>query len=198
MAKLHFYYAAMNAGKSTTLLQADYNYRERGMDTLLFAPAIDTRYQKNQITSRIGIKAPATAFDSEFDFLAFTKETLKSQSYQCILIDEAHFLNKKQVEQLCMIADYLNIPVIAYGLRSDFLGEPFEGSQYLLLMAEELIEIKAMCHCGAKATMNMRIDQEGNKITHGDQIEIGGNDRYVSTCRRHYTEGDSGMKQTNG
>jgi len=195
MAKLHFYYSAMNAGKSTTLLQSDYNYRERGMETLLFSPSFDTRYDQNHITSRIGIKAPAHVFDDKLDFLEFVKNHQKKhpQQVSCILVDEAHFLSKQQVEQLTMIVDYLGIPVMAYGLRSDFMGEPFEGSQYLLAWAENLTEIKTICHCGKKAIMNIRIDEKGQKVSEGEQVEIGGNELYVSTCRRHFTQGDGGF-----
>lgn len=196
MAKFHFYYSAMNAGKSTTLLQSAYNYQERGMQTLLFVPSIDTRYEKNHVTSRIGVTMKAHGFGADFDFLAFVKEYLKNceDKVSCILVDEAHFLTRKQVEQLGMVVDYLNIPVLAYGLRSDFQGEPFEGSQYLLATAESLSEIKTICHCGKKATMNIRIDEHGHKVQLGEQVEIGGNDRYVATCRRHFVEGDAGTE----
>lgn len=195
MAKLRFYYSAMNAGKTTNLLQSDYNYRERGMHTFLFTPTIDTRYEKNHITSRIGIAKKAYGFDGHFDFLTFMKRQAQegAQKVACIMVDEAHFLTKRQVEELTMIVDYLSIPVLAYGLRTDFLGEPFEGSKYLLAWAEELIEIKTICHCGRKAIMNIRVDDTGKKVSEGDQVEIGGNDRYISTCRRHYVEGDAGI-----
>lgn len=193
MAKLYFYYSAMNAGKSTTLLQAAHNYNERGMDTLLFTPAIDNRYKEGEITSRIGLKDQAIPFDAYFDFYATISEQLDNNpNIRCILIDEAQFLKKHQVEQLAQITLVLNRPVLAYGLRSDFLGEPFEGSQYLLAWAEELNEIKTVCHCGSKATMNLRIDDQGHAVREGDQVEIGGNDRYVATCREHFSQGDSG------
>ena len=182
MAKLHFYYSAMNAGKTTTLLQADYNYRERGMNTLLFTPSFDDRFEKDHIVSRIGLKAPAVAFDGAFDFF----QAVDGTSVACVFVDEAHFLNQKQVQQLCRIVDELDIPVLTYGLRTDFLGEPFEGSKYLLAWAESLTEIKAICHCGRKATMNIRVDGSGNKVDTGAQIEIGGNERYISVCRQHY------------
>lgn len=195
MAKLHFYYSAMNAGKTTTLLQSDYNYRERGMETLLFTPKVDIRYDVGMIKSRIGLEEKAIIFDKEFDFFVYVQEKLhKNPNIKCILIDEAQFLNKIQVHQLTRICDFLKRPVLTYGLRSDFLGEPFEGSKYLLALAEELIEIKTICHCGAKATMNSRVDEKGHQIRHGDQIKIGGNDDYVATCRKHYNEGNMGPK----
>jgi len=194
VAKLHFYYSAMNAGKTTTLLQSDYNYRERGMKTMLFTPAFDDRFEVGAIASRIGLKAHATCFDDAFDFYAHISPLLKQKDhgYKCILVDEAHFLNKKQVYDFTRIVDDFNIPVLAYGLRTDFLGEPFEGSQYLLAWAEDMIEIKTICHCGRKATMNARVDAAGRMVTEGAQVEIGGNDRYVATCRRHYYEGNVG------
>lgn len=182
MAKLHFYYSAMNAGKTTTLLQSNYNYQERGHKTHLFKPQIDNRIPGERIASRIGLEAPALLFDSDFDFY----EYLQSHAVHCIMIDEAQFLTKKQVQSLCKVVDKLNIPVLTYGLRSDFQGEPFEGSKYLLAYAEVITEIKTICHCGAKATMNMRINDEGEAVTEGDSIEIGGNDRYVAVCRRHH------------
>lgn len=187
MAKLHFYYSAMNAGKSTTLLQSSYNYNERGMDTLLYAPAVDDRYGAGNIATRIGLQSPAIAFNNDFDLYKSVEiEIKKNKNIKCVLIDEAQFLTKKQVNELTHIADNLNIPVLAYGLRSDFMGEPFEGSAYLLALADTLIELKTICHCGKKAIMNMRIDEHGNAITTGKQIDIGGNERYVSTCRKHF------------
>lgn len=188
MAKLHFYYSAMNAGKTTTLLQSNYNYLERGMSTLLFAPRIDNRYGIGKITSRIGLEANSEVFDMETDLFTQVKEKHHHQPIHCVLIDEAQFLTKKQVEQLTNIVDYLDIPVLAYGLRTDFLGNPFEGSQYLMAWAESLSEIKTICHCGRKATHVLRIDERGNAVTAGDQIAIGGNDLYVSVCRKHYKE----------
>ena len=189
MAKLYFYYAAMNAGKTTILLQSDYNYRERGMETLLFTPLLDQRVQSGLIASRIGLKTPAISFDECFDFFDYVaKHRAHLPKLQCILIDEAQFLKKGQVEQLCHIVDDLNVPVLTYGLRSDFKGEPFEGSKYLLTWAENLIEIKTICHCGRKATMNLRVDDQGQAVTEGAQIEIGGNERYISLCRIHFNE----------
>ena len=187
MAKLHFYYAAMNAGKTTTLLQSSYNYQERGMDTLVFTPEIDDRYEEGMIISRIGLKTKAITFSKDTRIDVEVRKRLDANSnIKCILIDEAQFLSKAQVHQLCHITDTMSVPVLAYGLRSDFLGEPFEGSLYLLILADLLIEIKTICHCGRKATMNMRIDEQGNPVQVGNQIEIGGNDRYLSVCRRHY------------
>lgn len=190
MAKLHFYYSAMNAGKSTTLLQSSYNYNERGMDTLLFVPTISIRYAVGTISSRIGLAAEALSFDKDFNFYEYTSRELQNNNnIKCVLIDEAHFLTKHQVQQLCDITDSLNIPVLAYGLRSDFQGEPFEGSMYLLTLADTLIELKTICHCGRKAIMNVRISQRGEVVRRGEQIEIGGNERYVAVCRKHFKEG---------
>lgn len=189
MAKLYFYYSAMNAGKSTILLQSSYNYQERGMETLLFTPAIDDRYQAGTIHSRIGLVADAVTFDKHLDLFDYTK-SFRNQHHnlQCVLLDEAQFLTKHQVKQLVTIVDQLNIPVLAYGLRSDFLGEPFEGSQYLLVWADNIIEIKTICHCGRKAIMNLRVDSEGHAQTSGQQIQIGGNDAYIPMCRKHFFE----------
>ncbi len=190
MAKLYFYYSAMNAGKTTTLLQSEYNYRERGMKALLFTPLIDDRYESGTITSRIGLKAKAKSFDKTFNFYKYVEDQLKTQeNLKCVLVDEAQFLSKEQVFQLSDVADFLKLPVLTYGLRSDFLGEPFEGSKYLLTVAEELNEIKTICHCGRKATMNARVDQEGNILRHGEQVEIGGNEKYISLCHRHFKQG---------
>lgn len=190
MAKLHFYYSAMNAGKTTTLLQSSYNYHERGMKTLVFTPSVDNRYGEGYVTSRIGLQTEAITFTPDTDMLSEVRNRcLRDDNIRCVLIDEAQFLSKNQVYELCQITDDMNIPVLAYGLRSDFLGEPFEGSMYLLAWADILIEIKTICHCGRKATMNMRIDASGAPVREGDQVEIGGNDRYVSVCRLHYRLG---------
>lgn len=187
MAKLHFYYSAMNAGKTTTLLQSDYNYRERGMQTLLFTPDFDTRYKEGWIASRIGLKSPAVTYSHEFNFFTYIKsQRHEIENLSCILIDEAHFLTKAQVLQLCQVVDQLNIPVLTYGLRTDFRGEPFEGSKYLLALAEYLTEIKTICHCGRKATMNQRVNGAGTPILDGEQVEIGGNERYIALCRKHF------------
>jgi thymidine kinase len=189
MAKFYFYYSAMNAGKSTVLLQSSHNYRERGMATVLFTPIIDTRFEPGVIHSRIGLQSDAVPFDHAFNLFDYVA-ILKAQqtNLQCILVDEAQFLTKMQVIQLSDIVDTLNIPVLAYGLRTDFLGEPFEGSLYLLALADNLVEIKTICHCGRKATMNRRIDENNRPVRTGAQIEIGGNERYISMCRKHFKE----------
>jgi thymidine kinase len=189
MAKLYFYYSSMNAGKSTSLLQSSYNYRERGMNTLVLAPNFDDRFGVGKVTSRIGIDAQATTFSTGDDLLAAIKSRNEQKPLHCVLIDEAQFLTKEQVFQLGEVTDNLDIPVLAYGLRTDFQGEPFEGSKYLLAWSDNLKELKAICHCGSKATMVLRVDADGKPITGGSQIEIGGNDRYVSTCRKHFKEG---------
>lgn len=187
MAKLHFYYSAMNAGKSTTLLQSSYNYNERGMDTLLYTPIIDDRFGTGKIASRIGLENDAIAIDKNFDLFESVKKQLAANAnIHCILIDEAQFLTKLQVEQLTYVADFLNIPVLTYGIRTDFRAEPFEGSLYLLAWADTLIELKTICHCGKKAMMNLRLDKNGDVITEGAQVEIGGNEKYLATCRKHF------------
>ncbi len=187
MAKLYFYYASMNAGKSTTLLQADFNYRERGMRTMLFTAAVDDRFAAGTIASRIGLEAPATMFDRATDIAALVEAEHARAPLSCVLVDEAQFLTASQVDQLAHLADSASIPVLAYGLRTDFVGTLFEGSARLLALADALVEIKSVCHCGRKATMNLRIDAEGRAVAHGRQTEIGGNDRYVAMCRRHFT-----------
>jgi thymidine kinase len=191
MAKLHFYYSAMNAGKTTTLLQSNYNYQERGMNTLLFIPSIDTRHALGIISSRIGLEAEAIPFQTSFEFFMYIQKAIENEKISCILVDEAQFLTKRQVIELAQVADELKIPVLAYGLRSDFLGEPFEGSQYLLAWAEEITEIKTICHCGKKATMNARVNATGELAREGAQIEIGGNDRYIALCRKHFMAGEA-------
>ena len=178
----------MNAGKSTALLQSSYNYRERGMHTLILTPQVDDRYGSGVVTSRIGIESEAMVFGTKDDLLGLVESALAARSLHCVLIDEAQFLTKKQVYELSEICDRLDVPVLAYGLRTDFLGEPFEGSRYLLAWADSLIEIKAVCHCGRKATMVVRADAQGNALTAGSQVEIGGNDRYISLCRKHFKE----------
>jgi len=188
MAKLYFYYSSMNAGKSTALLQSSYNYRERGMNTLVLAPQLDDRYGKGKVKSRIGIETDAKTFVPEDDLLGLVEARNKHSQLHCVLIDEAQFLTKEQVFQLGEVTDKMNIPVLAYGLRTDFQGEPFEGSKYLLAWSDNLKELKAICDCGSKATMVVRFDEGGNAITEGSQIEIGGNDRYVSMCRKHFKE----------
>lgn len=186
MAKLYFYYSAMNAGKSTTLLQSSYNYQERGMQTLLLTPNVDDRFGERMIASRIGLQAEALVFDKVQNLLELVAKVEEEAKIACVLVDEAQFLTKAQVYQLTQVADQLCIPVLCYGLRTDFCGEPFEGSLYLLSLADELQEIKTICHCGKKATMNLRIDENGRAVRVGQQIEIGGNERYISLCRKHF------------
>jgi thymidine kinase len=189
MAKLYFYYSAMNAGKSTIMLQSSYNYRERGMHTLVFTPAIDTRAGAGRVKSRIGLEAEANAFRAEDDLLALTRAEHAKQKLSCVLIDEAQFLSRAQVDQLAEVADGLGIPVLCFGLRTDFQGNLFTGSERLLAIADNLNELKTICHCGRKATMNLRVDTNGRAVCEGEQIEIGGNERYVAVCRRHFKEG---------
>lgn len=188
MAKLYFYYSSMNAGKSTALLQSSYNYRERGMRTLIFAPAIDDRFGVGKVTSRIGLDAEATVIQKSDDLFEMSRADHAREALHCVLVDEAQFLTKRQVYQLARICDDLDIPVLAYGIRTDFQGEPFEGSQYLLCWADNLKELKAICRCGRKATMVIRLDADGEVVRDGAQVEIGGNDRYESICRRHFRE----------
>ena len=188
MAKLYFYYSSMNAGKSTALLQSSYNYQERGMRTIVLAPDLDDRYGSGKVTSRIGIEAEAVTFLPDDNLFTVVETAFKSEPLHCVLIDEAQFLTKEQVVQLSDVTDEMNIPVLAYGLRTDFRGEPFEGSKYLLAWSDNLKELKAICHCGSKATMVVRFDDNGVAIREGSQIEIGGNDRYVSMCRKHFKE----------
>ncbi len=178
----------MNAGKSTSLLQSSYNYKERGMNTLILAPELDDRYGVGKVTSRIGLESEAITFKGDDDLFSVVSTQVNANPLHCVLIDEAQFLTKEQVFQLGEVTDQLNIPVLAYGLRTDFRGEPFEGSKYLLAWSDNLKELKAICHCGAKATMVVRMDEDGNAIKEGTQVEIGGNDRYVSLCRRHFRE----------
>ncbi len=188
MAKLYFYYSSMNAGKSTSLLQSSYNYRERGMNTVILSPEMDNRYGEGKVTSRIGLQAESINFKESDDLLDLVTRLNAEQELHCVLVDEAQFLTRQQVYELGEIADGMDIPVLAYGLRTDFKGEPFEGSKYLLAWADNLKELKAICHCGAKATMVIRLDEQGNAIREGSQVEIGGNDRYLSMCRRHFKE----------
>ncbi|UGB37874.1 thymidine kinase [Frateuria soli] len=193
MAKFYFYYSAMNAGKTTTLLQSAYNYHERGMRTLILTPALDNRFGGGVVASRIGLKANARRFGAGEDLLALVeKDVAERGALHCVFVDEAQFLSKAQVWQLSDVVDRLNVPVLAYGLRTDFRGELFEGSRYLLAWADNLEEIKTICHTGRKATMVVRVDEQGRAVTEGPQVEIGGNDRYVSVSRaefKHITEG---------
>lgn len=188
MAKFYFYYAAMNAGKSTTLLQADFNYRERGMETMLWTAAHDDRAGAGTIGSRIALSAPAHSYSPKIDLFGEVSEELKKRKLHCVLVDEAQFLTRDHVLQLCRVTDELKIPVLCYGLRTDFQGQLFEGSAALLALADALIELKAVCECGRKATMNLRVDTEGHAVAAGAQTEIGGNDRYVALCRKHFFE----------
>ena len=188
MAKLYFYYASMNAGKSTTLLQADFNYRERGMETMLFTAAVHNRSGFGIVDSRIGLQKKANTFEPATDIRAEVEAERATRHIHCILIDESQFLTRKQVLDLCWISDELNIPVLAYGLRTDFQANLFEGSAALLALADTLVELKAVCECGRKATMNLRVDAEGHAVRDGQQTEIGGNDRYVALCRKHFFE----------
>ncbi len=191
MAKLYFYYSAMNAGKSTILLQSSYNYRERGMNTVILLPEIDTRDGKGKVTSRIGIESEAVTFNTSDNLFSMVSEIHDGTPLSCVLVDEAQFLTRKQVQLLSDVCDQLDIPVLAYGLRTDFQGNLFEGSAQLLAWADSLAEIKTICHCGRKASMVLRIDAEGRAIKDGNQIQIGGNDRYVSVCRQHFKKGMS-------
>ena len=193
MAKLYFYYSSMNAGKSAALLQSSYNYQERGMSTLLLCPQLDNRFGEGVITSRIGISEPATTFSQDDDlFLLIESERAKGPLH-CVMVDEAQFLTQAQVKSLGVVCDQFDIPVLTFGIRTDFQGEPFEGSLYLLSWADNLKELKAICHCGRKATMVLRVDADGHPIKQGAKIAIGGNDAYVSVCRKHFREAfDSG------
>ena len=184
MAQLYFYYSAMNAGKSTTLLQSAYNYQERGMRTLLYAPAIDDRSGSHGIHSRIGLTAEAIAFDATYDFHAAVGQALASGPVHCVLVDEAQFLTSLQVLQLTQVCDRLGVPVLCYGIRTDFQGEPFEGSKYLLAWADNILEIKTICRSGKKATMNARLDADGRQITAGAQIDIG--HHYEALSRKEF------------
>lgn len=190
----------MNAGKTMKLLQSSFNYRERGMNTLLYTSAYDTRFGKSLVASRIGISEQANTFEPKTNIYEDVNDIIAERTnnnisnctpgnIHCVFIDEAQFLTKEQVKQLCQIVDELNIPVLTYGLRSDFLGEPFEGSKYLLIYADELIEVKTICFCGKKAIMNAKFDANNKIVRTGDQIDIGGNEKYISLCRKHFNEG---------
>ncbi|MGB0907675.1 MAG: thymidine kinase [Maricaulaceae bacterium] len=189
MAKLYFSYSAMNAGKSAILLQSSYNYKERGMTTLLLKPAIDNRENKvDQIASRIGINAEADVFHADSNLETHILSVHEKTPLDCVLLDEAQFLMPDQVWQLAHVSDYHRIPIMCYGLRTDFKGELFPGSATLLAIADSVREIRTLCWCGRKATMTLRIDAAGGAITQGAQVEVGGNDKYVSLCRRHWQE----------
>jgi thymidine kinase len=193
MAKLHFYYSAMNAGKTTTLLQSAYNYHERGMRTLILTPLLDSRGGEGVVASRIGLRAQARRFTRSDDLLDVARADIDARGrLDCVLVDEAQFLTRAQVWQLGDVVDAHGIPVLAYGLRTDFRGELFEGSQYLLAWADSLIEIKTICHSGSKATMVVRVDAHGRAVTEGPQVEIGGNERYVSVSRAEFKKIMSG------
>jgi thymidine kinase len=187
MAKLYFYYASMNAGKSAHLLQADFNYRERGMATMLWTAALDSR-SAGMVRSRIGLESEAHRFHPDTDLWAEVSAAHAEARLDCVLVDEAQFLTAPQVWQLARLADQAGIPVLCYGLRTDFQGELFPGSAVLLGIADALVELKAVCHCGRKATMNLRVDETGAAIKQGQQTEIGGNDLYVALCRKHFSE----------
>jgi thymidine kinase len=187
MAKLYFYYASMNAGKSAHLLQADFNYRERGMATMLWTAALDSR-SAGMVRSRIGLESEAHRFTPGTDLWAEVSAAHAQGKLDCVLVDEAQFLTPPQAWQLAKLADEGGIPVLCYGLRTDFRGALFPGSAVLLGIADALVELKAVCHCGRKATMNLRVDADGHAVRQGQQTEIGGNDRYVALCRKHFSE----------
>ena len=187
MAKLYFYYSAMNAGKTTTLLQSAHNYRERGMRVAILTPRLDDRAGAGVVASRIGLRSEAVAFERDDDLERWIRNDIAAHGkLDCVLVDEAQFLTRAQVWQLSEVVDRLKIPVLCYGLRTDFRGELFEGSQYLLAWADELVEIKTICHSGKKATMNLRVDAQGRAVQDGPQVEIGGNERYVSVSRAEF------------
>ena len=186
MAKLHFFYSTMNAGKSTSLLQSNHNYKENGLNTIIFLPNESSKLSKGQIVSRIGLKAKAVIANKDLNFFNYIKEN-QSKKLSCILIDEAQFLSKEQVRQLGKVADRLNYPVMCYGIRTDFRGELFEGSSELLALSDNLIELKTICSmCNRKATMVVRKDHNGKIVTEGSKVVIGGNDIYMPVCRKHY------------
>ncbi|MCK8778405.1 thymidine kinase [Rhizobium sp. NTR19] len=188
MAKLYFHYATMNAGKSTMLLQASYNYQERGMRTAIFTAALDDRAGQGKVASRIGLSSDAIPFSSSDDLFETIKEMHAREPLACVFVDEAQFLTSEQVWQLARVSDHVGIPVMAYGLRTDFQGKLFPGSLELLAIADELREVRTICFCGRKATMVVRLDAEGNLVREGAQVEVGGNEKYVSLCRRHWEE----------
>jgi len=186
MAKLYFSYSTMNAGKSTVLLQASHNYGERGMKTMLFTAELDNRSKVGNISSRIGLSEKASTFNNDDNLFYSVEERLKKDKISCVFVDEAQFLTDKQVWELSDVVEILNIPVMCFGLRTDFQGKLFEGSSSLLAIADELKEIKTICHCGKKANMVVRVDSNGKVLKEGAQIEIGGNEKYISLCRKHW------------
>jgi len=188
MAKLYFNYSTMNAGKTTVLLQSAHNYRERGMNPLLFTPAVDDRASVGVIKSRIGIESKAVAFQADDDLFEAVRQRLETDNVHCVLVDEAQFLSRDQVLELTEVVDRLDIPVLCFGLRTDFQGELFPGSKHLLAWADELRELKTICHTGWKASMVVRVDEHGYAMREGAQVEIGGNDRYVSVCRKEFKD----------
>ena len=192
MAKLYFNYSSMNAGKSTMLLQANHNYIERGMKPRIYTSDLDNRFGKGEIISRIGLRSKSNIFTSKTDIYLDILNVLDDTTVDCVLIDEAQFLTQNQVIQLGKVVDELEIPVLAFGIRTDFQGNLFEGSKYLLAWADNLKEIKTVCHCGRKATMVLRLNADGKVVSDGTQIEIGGEERYVSVCRKHFIEKNIG------
>ncbi|MBL5963673.1 thymidine kinase [Lelliottia amnigena] len=188
MAQLYFYYSAMNAGKSTALLQSSYNYQERGMRSLVYTAEIDDRFGAGKVSSRIGLSSPAKLFNNGTDLLSDIRSEHAAKPIHCVLVDESQFLTRQQVHALSEVVDELDIPVLCYGLRTDFRGELFIGSQYLLAWSDKLVELKTICFCGRKASMVLRLDHEGKPFAEGEQVVIGGNERYVSMCRKHYKE----------
>lgn len=188
MAQLYFYYSAMNAGKSTALLQSSYNYHERGMKTLVYTAEIDNRFGVAQVSSRIGLSSPARLYNNSTSLFDEINTEHQQEQVHCVLVDESQFLTREQVKSLSEVVDLLDIPVLCYGLRTDFRGELFSGSQYLLAWSDKLVELKTICHCGRKASMVLRLDEGGKPFKEGEQVQIGGNERYVSVCRKHYSE----------
>lgn len=190
MSSLYFYYSTMNAGKSSGLLQSNYNYIERGMNTLVMKPGIDTRDGASVVKSRLGLEVPCYMFGPEEDLFALVGKKIESEKLHCVFLDEAQFMSPEQVDQLSDIVDILDVPVLAYGLRSDFQGNLFPGSQRLMTIADKLKEVRTICWCGKLANMVLRLDGNGNVVKEGSQIVIGGNDQYVSVCRRHFKLND--------
>lgn len=192
MAQLYFYYSAMNAGKSTALLQSSYNYQERGMRTLVYTAEIDNRFGVGKVSSRIGLSSPAMLYNNSSSLFSEIQHQHQLEPVHCVLVDESQFLTREQVKALAEVVDILDIPVLCYGLRTDFRGELFTGSHYLLAWSDKLVELKTICHCGRKASMVLRLDENGRPFNEGEQVQIGGNERYVSVCRKHYNEALSG------